>query len=540
MKLKFFEASRFFRSFSTPITLAVLLIIVPVVVLAIGADSLFELDGNPLAQSGEGDDWSVVDDPALSSAVTRTGINNDPAPEKSRFLGSDSKDINDISLWRHGSGKVPASRDLADAFASSYVDPSSGRTVLFFGLDRRGNRTPGSSGAWFLKNSNTPGAGVFDGVHAIGDILVTALIPARGRLKNIRVYRWVGSGGSDGALDLIKEVTRGECGPTSLSTDFLCASVNKRKTQAPWPYKSKLAKEGTFPPRTFFEGGIDLEGLTGEPAPCFKSFLATSRSSEKASALLIDFIGPVPFDTCQQGPVHTPTTTPEVQNTAIPTLTPIPSVSATVTPTATAIFTATFTATASATRTSTRTPTRTRTRTSTPTPTAVLCGSSNNNLNFNAAGCACNDSGDCLGTCIGGICSGTGCPTAPNSLNISPQGCGCVSNLDCVTGICQQGTTCGAPTSLSSPCSVTNNNIGANPPGCACIDQGDCSTIVGSTITCAVIAGGASYCAGGGVTCFSASNTTGLNPTRCPCNSASACVSGSCAADQTGIESACR
>jgi len=100
-----------------------------------------------------------------------------------------------------------------------------------------------------------------------------------GGVSDIRAYEWVGSGGSDGALNEI-----------SVTGSNLYAITNALSSTSPWPYTPKSGSSGTFPKGAFFEGGIDLAGLALSIDPCFSSFLLETRSSQSVTAELKDFI----------------------------------------------------------------------------------------------------------------------------------------------------------------------------------------------------------------------------------------------------------
>lgn len=263
-----------------------------------------------------------------------------------------------------------------------------------------------------------------------------------------------------------------------------------------------------------------LQCDNGILTPC----LTGAASNELCNALDDDCNGQIDEGNICAKP--SPTVTIAVQ-TATPTSTSIPLPTSTSTPTRTA--------TATPTRTPTSTPTRTPTPTATP---IVFCPIQDNNFKFAKATCDCSQGNDCRGGCSSNKCEGTGCPLAGNALGLSEENCLCNGNADCTSGICRSlDNRCGSPTSLSISCTVTDNNIRANNPGCGCSDSLDCL----SPMSCTTISGTSTkYCSGGGVTCFNPANTSGLNPKNCPCNSNSACVSGSCAAASGLFASACR
>jgi hypothetical protein len=92
------------------------------------------------------------------------------------------------------------------------------------------------------------------------------------------VYEWVGSGGSDGALNAL---------PLSATSAF--AVVNAASTTSPWPFNPKAGPAGKFPAGAFYEGGLDLACLQGIDL-CFASFMMETRSSQSVTAELKDFV----------------------------------------------------------------------------------------------------------------------------------------------------------------------------------------------------------------------------------------------------------
>lgn len=117
----------------------------------------------------------------------------------------------------------------------------------------------------------------FSNEHVYGDLLLLSNFTNGGGNVNLRVYMWVGSGGSDGPLDFL-----------GTSTD---AAVNSADYPVPvYPNWSYTPKSGTgYVTGSFYEGKIDLGGLTG--GICFSSFLLETRNSQSVNASLQDFSG---------------------------------------------------------------------------------------------------------------------------------------------------------------------------------------------------------------------------------------------------------
>jgi hypothetical protein len=235
----------------------------------------FELDGNATAVlPNPPDDWDLIYNGTSSAQVT-TGIDNDlPSSADNRFtIGS--KDKGDINTWHWDIASVPDKDDILHAGAALY----GGTQIYFFG-DRFAVNGDAQIGFWLFKNAvSTNPDGSFSGTHAIGDILLLSNFVNGGGVPVITAYEWVGSGGSDGTLNLIP-----------VSGTKLFAITNSSSAPSPWPYAPKSGTAGSFPVGAFFEGGIDLAGLGITIDPCFTSFLIETRSSQSITAELKDFM----------------------------------------------------------------------------------------------------------------------------------------------------------------------------------------------------------------------------------------------------------
>jgi hypothetical protein len=237
--------------------------------------------------------------------------------------GGTSKDPELISGWRHTTGSAPDKDDLAHAYSAQYLTGSglyANHTLLYFGADRFAVTGDSQIGFWFFRSKISEVAppagstiGTFKGAHTArvvdpitgavishGDILVLSDFLKGGASPTVRVFEWVGSGGSDGSIDLIQ-------GTTSVPADCLgnpnqnppvapvgfndpaCAVVNIAATPAPWSYTPKAGPSGTFPSGAFYEGGIDLTAI-GVGNECFNSFMAETRSSQSPTATLKDYV----------------------------------------------------------------------------------------------------------------------------------------------------------------------------------------------------------------------------------------------------------
>lgn len=264
----------------------------------------FELDANALNASSSGDDWNLVVPVDRSSTnITSSFVRDGAAPpaDTSYFTGGGSKDLNDVTEWAHTTGDVaPEKNEITNAFATAYrATRDTGRTnvgdlLLYFGLDRYANNGDAQVGFWFFRDEVGMGpGGSFSGRHRVGDILVLSHFTQGGRVSDINVYSWVGSGGSDGALDL--KIVAKDCS-LAAADDAACSIVNEANTPAPWTYTPKFGPSGMFPQGSFYEGGINVTRLV-PGVQCFKSFMAETRSSQSVTAQLKDLaLGA--FDTC--------------------------------------------------------------------------------------------------------------------------------------------------------------------------------------------------------------------------------------------------
>src|SRR5206468_4339575 len=119
-----------------------------------------------------------------------------------------------------------------------------------------------------------------------------------GASPTVRVFEWVGSGGSDGSLDLIAGTTAtpADClgnpnqkppVPPVGNGDNFCATVNIANTNSPWAYTPKAGSANVFPAGAFFEGGINMTAL-GLGNEWFTTFEAETRAAQSPPATLRD------------------------------------------------------------------------------------------------------------------------------------------------------------------------------------------------------------------------------------------------------------
>ncbi|MFH0778849.1 MAG: hypothetical protein V2A71_09485, partial [Candidatus Eisenbacteria bacterium] len=246
--------------------------------IALAALPEFELDGNVAtnnASPGLPDDWDRVNGYVPGNpggAALSTGVLADPEG-LTRFTQG-STDLKDIGDWRWDDANSPDKAEITNAYATLYAG-----NKLYFGADRAATNGTTYIAFWLLQGNISLGPGnTFTGSHVIGDILILSDFTQGGGVSTIRVFRWVGTGGSEGSLDELA------VNPT---TAF--AIVNTGAVPSPWPYTPKTGPAGTFPTGAFFEGGADL-GALGITEPCFANFLAETRASASITAELKDFV----------------------------------------------------------------------------------------------------------------------------------------------------------------------------------------------------------------------------------------------------------
>ena len=259
---------------------------------------LFELDGNTIDIAGGGDDWgSLFSGEQLGTPAAFTGILADPAP-LSIFTQGGSKDINDVTEWRHTDGSVPDKDDITNAYAAAYTVPAGaadslndeGDLIIYFGLDRFANNGDAFAGFWFFQDQVGLGPNKqFIGEHMVGDLLVLVEYPqGANAVPEIKVYEWVASGGNVAEhLDQIFETTA-QCDGEGDKLACAITNHNNLSGEPAWPYTPKSGSGLPF--ESFYEGGINVTKLIGGDVPCFSSFLAETRSSRSETAQLKDFV----------------------------------------------------------------------------------------------------------------------------------------------------------------------------------------------------------------------------------------------------------
>ncbi|MCE3076504.1 Ig-like domain-containing protein [Chryseobacterium gwangjuense] len=224
---------------------------------------------------GNTNDWaSALNSQPLKAFVRDANDTNDDS------FTQGSSDIGLISSWKWSNGQTNNKGDISNAAAVMI-----GNKIYFAG-DRTAINGSAQIGFWFFKRGVAKGTEPdFVGVHEIGDLLVLSNFTNGGGVSELRIYRWVGSGGSDNQLDLIATTFDG----------FVNQTYQPTPVYPSWTYQgNNVPSVGVPPPNvyatgSFFEGSIDLSlfGLD----PCFSSFLLETRNSPSVTAALQDFAG---------------------------------------------------------------------------------------------------------------------------------------------------------------------------------------------------------------------------------------------------------
>src|SRR6266508_6045922 len=250
--------------------------------------AVFELDGNTQDNPAGGAlDWESAFPPG--TPLTANPI-QDPAPLTIYTTGG-SKDINNVSQWRHKSGSVPDKDNILQAMSAALALPN-GNTAVYFAASRSANNGDADIGLWFFQENVAPQPdGTFGPTnHIDGDLLILVNFEGGGLVPTIQAYKW--QGGVNGGPVLAGNLTTGECGVGPNAGNFdACAITNTAASNAPasWGYVPKSGTPGVFPPQSFFEGGVNLTRIFPTGVPCFSSFLAETRSSSSITATLKDF-----------------------------------------------------------------------------------------------------------------------------------------------------------------------------------------------------------------------------------------------------------
>lgn len=275
-------------------------------VVNVDTDTIFELDGN-VVTDGFGDDWLDVAN-ETDGGTARVFLTDSITANDIGFAGGGSKDGRDISgsgtVWAHDVGAPPDKNNIEHAFAVAYQDASTdGDLHIYFGADRFDGTGTSAIGFWFFQDSVSVGPnGTFNGVHQVGDVLVTSDYVNGGGVSVINVFKWVGGKNPlqlliSGTPALPGSVTDPSClvknVPGEGNRNVVCATSNRTNVPVPagWPdgYVDKDGNTNTFLTSVVFEGGINISELLGTNTTCFSSFLAMTRTSASTTAILKDF-----------------------------------------------------------------------------------------------------------------------------------------------------------------------------------------------------------------------------------------------------------
>lgn len=278
--------------------------------------NIFELDGNAVQEISGKDDWNKVlykDIVTNGNIVTTTGCTNGsciadwpgvlPDPKGKSLFVQGSKDLSLMSDWSCRDQGAPDKDELTNAYAVAYN--VGGDLVAFFGADRYDNSGTATMGFWLLQAAIAQpkclpaGDGKFvdefgsPASHAVGDILIVADFTNGGAIGTIRVFKWVGSGGSAGPLDLLFD-SGGNPNVDCVNNQVgdICGTINQIPVASPWPYVPKGASGSSpFIRFGFMEIGVNLSHIFGGAnVPCFSTFVAETRSSAEPNAAQKDFV----------------------------------------------------------------------------------------------------------------------------------------------------------------------------------------------------------------------------------------------------------
>jgi uncharacterized repeat protein (TIGR01451 family) len=285
--------------------------------------------------SATSDDWANAlkfpGHPAAGSALATSfvGPSTNPAEpvnslNDNTFFGGGSKDTLGISSgpWEYQLTSTPAKDDIEHAFAAAYTYSSpntggpahNGDTVIYFGMDRVDNSGDATAGFWFFQDSSISlsttkkgGGFIFTGHHANGDLLIVSDFSQGGAIGSLQAFTWscgtstpsatCDSGGSLKSVTAL--LTAGiTCDPITGNSSF-CGIVNDTDgLTSPWGFVDTKNVATTFSHGEFLEGGIDLQNIFGANVPCFSTFMAETRSSNKPDSALQDLTPPVSFPLC--------------------------------------------------------------------------------------------------------------------------------------------------------------------------------------------------------------------------------------------------
>jgi hypothetical protein len=304
---------------------------------------IFELDGNVKhdAQTTPPDDWAnmpgsslkftgITEDVVNGTQKASTGATNvcpGILPAGSTLTtcddvatGGNTKDDLDFSQWNWIWQAANDKNDIEHTFAAQYKDttvgsPTFGHNFIVFGLDKLSNSGSASVGFWFTKQdisltnpgppNNSP-AGKFNGTHTQGDLLVQSDFTSGGSVSRVEVFVWCNSAvpatpcasypGPASHPNLISQGQQAFDCTLATPTSGFCGIATQASTTnvgTAWPFLYKfsggVASSSTYPPSTFFEGGVDTTKLFGSDVPCFSTGIGETRQSQSETSVLVDF-----------------------------------------------------------------------------------------------------------------------------------------------------------------------------------------------------------------------------------------------------------
>jgi len=221
------------------------------------------VDGNPA-------DWPAVLN-SNNSSIVKSFVHDASMSNDNQFTQG-SSDVDLVQQWRWNNGNTNNKGDILNTGAALI-----GTKLYFFG-DRFSINGDAQIGFWFFKNNVFPKSdGTFNSTHAIGDLLILSNFTNGGGAVNIRVFRWVGSGGAFGQGQFDSVIVG-----TSGGADVNGTNYPVPTTVTGWSYSPKGGPANTYVTGSFFEGFVDLAGIGADP--CFQDFLMETRNSQSITA----------------------------------------------------------------------------------------------------------------------------------------------------------------------------------------------------------------------------------------------------------------
>ena len=237
------------------------------------------------------------------------------------FTGQGSETNNgDLNTFTYNTGSIPNKDDLGNVFATAHVTGSTNE--VFFGAERVINNGDSHIDFEFLQagvTAPTPCKGTFVGHRTQGDLLLSVDFTKGGTLGGKALHVWICDKTYDPAHDGLP------CDPVKGSSahyepagnipgfhaDAITFGVNATGSIPAGGWVARNADGSptagnTVLQNAFMEGGIDLTELGFKG--CLSTFLPHTRSSQSFTAVLKDFAGPIPFDSCKTPTITTSAT----------------------------------------------------------------------------------------------------------------------------------------------------------------------------------------------------------------------------------------